>query len=252
VEDAFFVDAGLTYDSPVNISGITQADPGVVTTSNSHGLSADEIVGISDVEGMTDLNRNQYVVKNPTSTTFELYDKDGNSIDTTEFDAYTGGGEVRLAIDTFGGLSHLEGRDVTILADGNVLPAKTVSDGQITLDRKYSRIHVGLPYESIIETRGVDADSLQSIGRKGSVKMLKMRILKSRGYEVGPDRDNTKPIKERQFEALGDPISLQSGIKKHTVQAKIKEDPKFAIKQANPLPLEILSAVVEVQFEGEG
>jgi hypothetical protein len=45
VHDAFYVDSGLTLDTPLTISGATQADP-VVITASSHGFSNGDTVSI--------------------------------------------------------------------------------------------------------------------------------------------------------------------------------------------------------------
>jgi hypothetical protein len=72
--------------SPKTITGISKADPGVVT-SNAHGLAAGTPGHIASVVGMTELNGNSYLVANPTTNNFEL---DGQ--DTTDFTTYTSGG----------------------------------------------------------------------------------------------------------------------------------------------------------------
>ena len=70
-EDAFFVDSGLTLDSPITISGATAANP-VVVTATAHGFSDGGLVDITDVLGMTEINDNKYVVIEATTNTFEL------------------------------------------------------------------------------------------------------------------------------------------------------------------------------------
>jgi hypothetical protein len=73
------------------ITGITQADPAVVTANNS--FKEGQQVTISSVSGMTEVNSNVYTVRNPSGTTFELYDTDGiTSIDSSAFTTYTSGG----------------------------------------------------------------------------------------------------------------------------------------------------------------
>lgn len=49
------------------------------------------------------------------------------------------------------GLTHLEGKTVSILADGKVHKDLTVSSGSITLDYGASTLQVGLPYTSTLE-----------------------------------------------------------------------------------------------------
>ena len=78
----------------VNISGITQANPGVVTTSSAHNLSDGQEVTISNVQGMTEVNGQKYYADVLTSTTYALYSDVGlaASVDTSGFTAYTSGG----------------------------------------------------------------------------------------------------------------------------------------------------------------
>ena len=73
------------------ITGITQADPGVVTAAN-HGFSDDDVVEITGVVGMTEANGNFYIVDDATTNTFSLNDLNGDDVDTTGFTAYTSGG----------------------------------------------------------------------------------------------------------------------------------------------------------------
>ena len=73
------------------ITGISQADPAVVTANNN--FKEGQQVTISSVSGMTEVNGNVYTVRNPSGTTFELYDTDGTtSIDSSAFTAYSSGG----------------------------------------------------------------------------------------------------------------------------------------------------------------
>ena len=74
-----------------NITAITKADPGVVTSS-SHGFSDGDEIYIDSVGGMTELNVRNYLVANSTTNTFTLQDLHGNDIDTTNFTTYTSGG----------------------------------------------------------------------------------------------------------------------------------------------------------------
>lgn len=78
-------------DTSATISGVTKANPGVVTTSSSHGFVDGDEVTITDVVGMTDLNNNTYRVNNKTSTTFEL-----QGTNTTNFVTYASGGTARI------------------------------------------------------------------------------------------------------------------------------------------------------------
>jgi len=69
-----------------SITGLTQADPGVVTSA-AHGLSSGDKVVLSAVVGMTEVNHNEYTVGVTTTDTFQLL-----ATDTSGYTAYSSGG----------------------------------------------------------------------------------------------------------------------------------------------------------------
>ena len=102
VESAlFYNDAQFLADSVTNntitvaqditgfgsvITGISQANPGVVTAV-AHGLSNGQVITIVNVSGMTEVNGLTFTVANATDDDFEL-----SGVDTSGFTAYTSGG----------------------------------------------------------------------------------------------------------------------------------------------------------------
>jgi Flp pilus assembly protein TadG len=72
------------------IAGITQAKPGVVTTTANHNLSNGDLIGIQGVGGMTQVNNKIYKVASVTSKTFALQDINGNDVRTSSYNAYKG------------------------------------------------------------------------------------------------------------------------------------------------------------------
>ena len=77
--------------SAKTITGVTQANPGVVT-STAHGYSNGDEIYIDGIGGMTELNGRNYRVANVTANTFTLQNLFGADMDTTGFAAYTSGG----------------------------------------------------------------------------------------------------------------------------------------------------------------
>lgn len=88
-------DGGIVLDSASNqnITGITAADPGVITIA-THGLANGTWIFVASIVGMTELNGRFYKIANATTNTFTLQDQNGNDIDTSAFTAYTSGGTI--------------------------------------------------------------------------------------------------------------------------------------------------------------
>lgn len=86
--------AGAKVDSKGrSIQNITQANPGVVSSSGHSFLNGD-VLEIRNVVGMTEVNDTYYVIANVVAgTSYELNDVDGNNIDTSGFTAYSSGGQ---------------------------------------------------------------------------------------------------------------------------------------------------------------
>lgn len=71
------------------ITGATKANP-VVITSNGHGFSNGDVVWISGVNGMTQINNKAFVVASKTTNTFRLSGVNGSS-----YNSYSSGGIIR-------------------------------------------------------------------------------------------------------------------------------------------------------------
>ena len=82
----FYKDNGQITEATKTITGITKANPAVVTAA-SHGYSNGDHVWINDVVGMTEVNARRYTVANKTTNTFEL-----SGIDSSNYTTYTSGG----------------------------------------------------------------------------------------------------------------------------------------------------------------
>lgn len=84
------------------ITGVTRANPGVVT-SNAHGFNNGDWVYISGVNGMTQINGRFYEVRNRTTNTFQLRRSGSSSnLDTRSsagFSAYTSGGSIDCTVN---------------------------------------------------------------------------------------------------------------------------------------------------------
>lgn len=93
----FIQNGSYLTEADVTISGITAADPAVVTTSSSHGYSTDDEVFISGVSGMTEVNNRNFKITVLTATTFSLQLMDNaTDFDASALDAGTGGTSAKV------------------------------------------------------------------------------------------------------------------------------------------------------------
>jgi hypothetical protein len=257
VRDSYYVDYGLSLDIPFDISDITQADPAVVTLlGHSLGFSNDDYIDISDVEGMTELNGYQFQIDNvteiasPNRTTFTLKDLEGNNVDSTAFTAYFRGGKVREAVTVITGLSHLDDREVAVLANGNVVSGLTVSGGAITLPNRASRVHIGLPYTADLVPLDYVVTGANAQDKIKQNKTVVLQLQKSRALFVGPTEDKLLEVLFRTNEDFGLPIELFSGVKEKNLLDYVSQDKDATlfIRNTYPLPLNILVATVRINY----
>jgi hypothetical protein len=147
------------------------------------------------------------------------------------------------AITTVSGLDHLEGQTVSILADGATHPDKTVSNGSITLDRSATKIHIGLPYTSLLQTMRIEAGAAEGIaqGQTKRIHDVTIRLLESVGVEIGSSLDNMERI---PFRSSADPMDVAippfSGDKQVEFRGDFETDGYIYVRQTQPLPINII------------
>lgn len=78
-------------EAALNVTNITQANPGVITIT-AHGFSNNDWLFGQNIGGMTALNGVTGIVQNVTTDTFTLTDLFGNPINTNVMTAYASGG----------------------------------------------------------------------------------------------------------------------------------------------------------------
>ena len=151
---------------------------------------------------------------------------------------------------TISGLSHLEGEEVSILADGSTHPNKTVSSGEITLDRSASKVKVGLPYTSLLQTMRIDAGSQNGTSQSKTKRIyeITIRLYESIGVEVGPDLNNMERIPFRSSsDEMDEGVNVFTGDKEVEFRGNYETDGFIVIRQTQPLPLTILSLYPKLQ-----
>lgn len=86
--------------------------------------------------------------------------------------------------NTIGGLWHLEGMEVQVYADGNVIAPQTVENGKITIPSPYSTISVGLGTDYELQPMASESDQGEDGSTKGDpkkIKLLYLEVFRTRG-----------------------------------------------------------------------
>lgn len=246
LEDCFFVHSGLTYDGgeAVEITGITQANPAVVSAVNS--FTDGDKVRITEVEGMTQVNQGltkAYTVANRAAGSFEL-----SGIDSSGWGAYTSGGSVQKVTNSPSGLDHLEGEAVSVLIDGAVHSTEpVVTGGEIQLAWYGNKIHAGLGYSSVLEPMKIHlgTEGGTSRGKKQRITRLTVSFYETVGAKAGPDEDNLKSI---PF-GTGVQPSLFTGDKDFEMDGDWGNEATICLVQDQPLPMTVLALIPRVTID---
>ena len=153
--------------------------------------------------------------------------------------------------DTITGLGHLEGQEVAILIDGAVHPRRTVVDGAIQLDVEGATIHIGLPITADIKTLPLAFETGgMGQGRVKNVNKVWLRVYRSSGIFTGPSFDRLTEAKQRTTEDWGAPPALKTEEIEVMVEGDWTDSGSICVRQADPLPLTILSMSLEVSIGG--
>lgn len=156
------------------------------------------------------------------------------------------------AADRLIGLHHLEGREVSIVADGAVHPARTVANGEITLEAESERVVVGLPYRGRLQTLplAVEGEVADGQGVTKSVSRVYLRLFQSSGVFVGPDWDNLDEMKARTDEPYGVAPEWKTGEFEIAISPAWGREGAICIEQADPMPLVLLGMTLDVEIGG--
>jgi len=249
-EDAFYVDSGLSLDTPKTITAITKASPGVVTSA-SHGFSNADLVRITGVSGMTEVNGKVYKVANVATNTFELTTRAGVNLSTTAFTTYQTGGKARERVTSISGLTHLEGETVSVLSEGAPLVDVVVASGAITV-AETSRATVGLGYVSDLQTLRYDVGARNGTagGKLQRITRLIVRFYQTLGGKFGPKFTDLDPF---IFRSGGDSMDTAPALFDGDVEvpwdSEYSSDALICIRQDQPLPMTVEAFMPQIETQ---
>lgn len=219
-------------------------------------------------------------------TIFRYFDADGSAIDLT-VTQYISVSSVKVmpsqiwdsTLTTFTGLykthnvitglSHLEGKQVTVFVDGFVeasplntvenYTSYTVSGGQITLanGKRGAIITVGLPYAVDIETLDVDTvEQKPTLLESSLASRIFLKIQDSRGIFMAnkfpSDDTNTGMVdpeyRTEELDLIGNAAQKPYSRRlEFFIPGDWKSNGRVAIRQVDPLPVEILSIIPDLE-----
>lgn len=263
IRDAFFVDSGLSYDSPITVSSIDAVAGTTQITATAHGLTNGQKVEFSGIvwdheydefgnpDTFNELNNKRYLVANAAANTFTIQDIDtGLEIDSASWPDYMESGYVRRVATTFTGWWHLEGKNLSVLADGNVVEGVTVVNGGFTLPDGAARLHAGLGYISDFETLDLEQNQRTTQGLLKKVNRIAVRLKASREFLVGHTFAKLYEPSQRDLENVGTPGDPITGVRDFPMPADWNNNGRICIRMVKPLPLTILSVRADVTIGG--
>jgi hypothetical protein len=119
----FFTEHGILTKTAQNITGITKANPAVLTYSGSDTYANGDRVIITGVVGMTQVNNREFVVTNVNAgaNTFELYDSDGLAVNSTNYGTWSSGGTVAEILEVTTAFAEADLADVRVTQSADTL-----------------------------------------------------------------------------------------------------------------------------------
>lgn len=263
VRDAFFVDSGLTYDGRTDlvtnrlmVAGSYNYQDTAYITSHVPDVFDSSDIGITIVMTSDEGDTARFLVTDlvsPAQLEVTCLQDVPPSLQMKSTYLWS------RAVDSLFGLHHLEGKTVSILADGNVEPQQVVTNGGITLQRPASVVHVGLPYTSEVQTLDIETMDGGTIrDRRKLINEVSLLVDKSRGIFIGEGEQDEGYVpmsslteyKQRTDEDMGEPTRLYSGVLRMNIQAGWNRGGRVRVVQRDPLPVSILSILPVVTAGG--
>lgn len=282
ISDAYFVDCGLTYDgrnfsleidgydeneqpqyekvastaTTITISGGTNWDKTeTLTLTSSASLFAsgdvgDQIVFRYENDNGTEIALRLNITAYTSATVVSA--QPVKTVPTTHRN--TARTDWEFARDTFRPLNHLEGKEVAILADGNIVDGKTVQDGAVVLDTPASVVHIGLPYKSRLETLDMAQPQGQTKAKQLRVNRVFLTVREARAVFVGTDGfDDLIEYKQRSpgigYDAA---IPAETDVFEVVTSSSWSSTGRIAVEQNLPLPVSITCITPEVTLGSNG
>jgi hypothetical protein len=157
-----------------------------------------------------------------------------------------------VPVTLFSGLDHLEGKEVTALADGYVLGPYTVAAGQIDIVNEMpdgaSYVTIGLGYISQLETLDLVTNGADLKSRLKRILKVLFEAVDSRGMKFGSDFDNLKEWRQRTVAMSYGAVPVETKMDAVSIPSSFTRTGCAVVQQDAPLPVTLISITREVEL----
>lgn len=262
IRDAFFVDAGITWDGGAELPGTTGnlftgsvIVGSYVLTDSAHGLAVGDFVRF-EASAFSNLLGNVYEVVSVPAADLIHFAPVGGAAYTTDMNG-THAVTIEKVAKTFYGLNHLEGEMLSVLADGAVITGVMVSGGTVVLTEYANTVHFGLGYSSDYLSMPIEAGSADGTaqGKTGRIHEAVFRLYQTgEGAKFGPELDDDRlaSLVTRQVsDPMDAPVPLYDGdTEPQAFPSGYGEDKALAFRHDTPLPCTLVAAWLKMRTNG--
>lgn len=145
----------------------------------------------------------------------------------------------------WGGLGHLEGKIVDIVADGVVMQQQLVTGGQVTLSRKAFSTSIGLNFKTRIKTLTPEVAGNTGSAQGNSMRIgeITLRFLETIGCKIN---GQTIAFRDLGVQILDKPPALFTGVHRLENLNWDRGQASLVIEQDQPLPFHLLNVIKKI------
>ena len=148
--------------------------------------------------------------------------------------------------NVWSGLDHLNGKTVSVIADGVVLDDVVVSGGSVTISRDSNAVVIGLPYTTRIITLmqdfGTGTGSIH--GNSNRIGEVSIRYMDTVGCKINGDYVSFRRL---DTSILDDAPTTFTGLHRMELLGWERGDVSVTIEQSDPLPFHIQQVIYKFQ-----
>lgn len=258
VEDAFCVDCGLQLESTspaADLDAVDDADEVVFTASAAVFTSGDvgKVLRAAGGKAYITAFTSATVVRGTWVRTPSNDPPHIRLVPETEegrmMTQASGTWTLDAEVTTVGGLWHLEGETVQVLADGHPLPSAVVQNGQISLGVDASRVVVGLKYTCKAQTLPLILGGEPIEDKRKRIVGVATRINQTTALKVGRSFDSLYSMNDRPGSVvLGEPNPLRTELEYTMVEPNWEIEGQICYQVEDPLPASVVGIILQTEI----